>query len=694
MKETQTTVNRHLQTLTLDKFNDQSQNTWVREVTDPYLPGHRNPFIGNGLIGMRIPVEGNPFVYPNFAEPKMSPSGTLMYGVYNANGMLPSFNFMGLKVTHGRMVFRRDSGAVINYSQSLDFRNGKVATECDWEHWGGNLHIKTKIFLSRTQKHVGCLEMELTSDYDTTYVLYDAVDGSMLEDVKEVNFHLRTENAVPKVVTARIGNAELSAATVVSINGELNPGHTTAKKYGFERYFYCPIKKGETVVIRKCGALYTNEQSNDPINSAATAAVYALQNFERIEKQHDDAWEKIWEHRIEAGHAGVQALANSALYQLYSCLDENGISGVPGPAGISANAWFCHIFHDADTWTQPPASLLNPAMAKNYAQYRINTLDGAKRNAAAMGLAGARYPWEGGFSGDELIPGLVYCEQIHINYDVVQSLWRYYLNSGDETMLPAIAEVTAECANFFVARSIYNAEKDRYEIHNVCCPDEFHNNVNNNAFTNYGAVFVLKLADKLAKKIGNTVNPDWLKVAEKMFIPVDHEKKIIMEYEGYDDSTIKQADAVLCIYPMNVDIPLEYQINTNHYYIPLYEKQKIMMSSAIHGTIAAKLGELEHSWEMFLDLLPHIRTNYLMASESPRNETISLLTGLCGMLQQILMGWAGINITEDELKITPAVPKEVGYLNVLGLYCKGQCYDLKIKEGKYDLTCNEKCNMI
>ena len=64
------------------------------------------------------------------------------------------------------------------------------------------------------------------------------------------------------------------------------------------------------------------------------------------------------------------------------------------------------------------------------------------------------------------------------------------------------------------------------------------------------------------------------------------------------------------------------------------------------------------------------------------------------MLQQILMGWAGINITEDELKITPAVPKEVSYLNVLGLYYKGKCYDLKIKEGKYDLTCNGKCNMI
>ena len=87
MTDRQKTINKYLQTLTFENFNDQNQNTWVREVTDPYLPGHRNPFIGNGLIGMRIPVEGNPFVYPNFAEPKMAASGTLMYGVYNANGV-------------------------------------------------------------------------------------------------------------------------------------------------------------------------------------------------------------------------------------------------------------------------------------------------------------------------------------------------------------------------------------------------------------------------------------------------------------------------------------------------------------------------------------------------------------------------------------------------------------------------------
>lgn len=685
MKNSQQLINKHLQTITIEEFNNQNQNTWVREVTDPYLPGNRAPFIGNGLIGMRIPMEGNPFVYPNFAEPKMSPSGTLMYGVYNENGFLPAFNFMGLKIMHGRMVFRRDSGAVINYKQSLDFRNGTVITECDWAHWGGTLHIKSRIFLSRAQKHVGCLEMELTSDYDTTYVLYDSVDGSMLEDVSDVRFHFRTDGAVPKVITAQIGNAKLSAASVVSLNGVLTAGRVNTKDCGFERSFYCPIKKGETVIVRKCGALYSDAQSNDPINSAATAAVYALQNFERIEKQHNEAWAKVWEHRVEAGHAGVQALANSALYQLYSCLDEFETSGVPGPAGISCNAWFCHTFHDADTWTMPVASLMNPAMTKNYVQYRIDTLAGAKRNAAAMGLKGARYPWEGGFSGDELIPGLVYCEQIHINYDVVQGMWRYYLNSNDEAMLPAIAEVAAECADFFVDRSIYNEKADRYELHHVCCPDEFHNNADNNAFTNYGAAFVMKLADKLAKKLNLPVNPDWLKVADKMFIPIDHDKKIIVEFEGYDDSTIKQADAVLCLYPMNVDLPFEYKKNTNHYYIPLYEKQKIMMSSAIHGTIAARLGEIEHSWEMFLDLLPHIRTKYLMASESPMNETMSLLTGLCGMMQQILMGWAGINVTEEKLEINPAVPKEVGYLNVLGLYYKGKPYDLKIKGGKYTL---------
>ena len=111
-----------------------------------------------------------------------------------------------------------------------------------------------------------------------------------------------------------------------------------------------------------------------------------------------------------------------------------------------------------------------------------------------------------------------------------------------------------------------------------------------------------------------------------------------------------------------------------------------MMSSAIHGIIDAQLGNTEASWEMFLDLLPHFRGDYLLVSEAPYNETISLLTGICGMLQLVMMGWGGLRIHEDGLKAAPNLPKAVNYLKIKGLHFMGEVYDLSIDKAGFELT--------
>ena len=426
--------------------------------------------------------------------------------------------------------------------------------------------------------------------------------------------------------------------------------------------------------------------SNDPVQSAAVAAMYALEEVDRLRSQHEAAWERLWENRIEVGHPGVQMLVNDALYQLYCSLDETACSGVPGPCGLSGNAWAGHIFHDADTWTQPPAAILNPAMAKNYLRYRIDTLPGARRNAEAMGLDGARFAWESGASGDELIPGLVYCRQIHINADVAMAVWRYYLASGDEeTMRSGGLEIVRACAAFFASRAAYNAEKGRYELRDVCCTDEFSGIVDNNATTNGGAVISLRMAAQLSRKFGVEYPPEWEEIADRMWIPLDEKNKVVIEYEGYSGQPIKQADAVLLFYPLFFDLPDEYRRATNAYYSRRYPAQKIMMSSAMHGILACMDGDAKQSWEMFLDLLPHFRGKYLMVSETPVNETSSLLTGLCGMLQLVLMGWGGLRFDEDGVSAKPSIPEELGFLRVIGIHSFGRRHILEATPDSFTL---------
>ena len=110
-----------------------------------------------------------------------------------------------------------------------------------------------------------------------------------------------------------------------------------------------------------------------------------------------------------------------------------------------------------------------------------------------------------------------------------------------------------------------------------------------------------------------------------------------------------------------------------------------MMSSAIHGIIDARLGDAESSWNMFLDLLQHFRGDYLLVSEAPCNETISLLTGICGMLQLVMIGWGGLQIQENGLKAAPNLPAEIKSLKIRGFHYMGETYDLSVNGSVFNL---------
>ncbi|MBR1951017.1 MAG: hypothetical protein IKA32_00475, partial [Lentisphaeria bacterium] len=201
----------------------------------------------------------------------------------------------------------------------------------------------------------------------------------------------------------------------------------------------------------------------------------------------------------------------------------------------------------------------------------------------------------------------------------------------------------------------------------------------------YGAKFTLRLAEKIALKLNIPVKEEWKKVAEKLWIPIDEEKQIIIEYEGYNGQEVKQGDTILLIYPMEMSMSKEMAENTCAYYRDKYPAQKIMMSSSIHGIVDAQNGDAESSWEMFLDLLPHFRGDYLLVSEAPYNETISLLTGISGMLQLVMMGWGGLRIHEDGLKAAPVLPSEVKTLKIYGLHFNGEVYNLSADHNGYKL---------
>ena len=88
----------------------------------------------------------------------------------------------------------------------------------------------------------------------------------------------------------------------------------------------------------------------------------------------------------------------------------------------------------------------------------------------------------------------------HVTADVAYGIYDYVRITKDLDFLYGRgAEVLTETARFWASRCEYVAEKDRYEINQVTGPDEWHEPVNNNLYTNYFARWNLRYVMSLIR---------------------------------------------------------------------------------------------------------------------------------------------------------------------------------------------------
>jgi trehalose/maltose hydrolase-like predicted phosphorylase len=183
------------------------------------------------------------------------------------------------------------------------------------------------------------------------------------------------------------------------------------------------------------------------------------------------------------------------------------------------------------------------------------------------------FPWQSGSDGKEETqdihlnpnagtwdPDLSH-RQRHVNAAIFYNIWHYYQASGDlEFMLDSGAEMMLEIARFWSSIAHYNEERDRYEIHGVMGPDEFHEQypgseepgLNNNAYTNVMVAWISEIAqevldllpekrrESLRARIGLTDEDvgRWDEMSHKMFVPFhedDEGDPIISQFEGYEN---------------------------------------------------------------------------------------------------------------------------------------------------------------
>ncbi|HUY86782.1 MAG TPA: glycosyl hydrolase family 65 protein, partial [Acidimicrobiales bacterium] len=233
--------------------------------------------------------------------------------------------------------------------------------------------------------------------------------------------------------------------------------------------------------------------------------------------EHLREWSERWDSadiEIE-GDPAFTADIRFALFHLMSTAVEHGESAL-GARGLTGDAYLGHVFWDADVFVLPFVAATNPRAAKSMLDYRISRLDSARESAKSMGRSGARFPWESASTGvdvtprfghdsnGKLVPIMSGISEEHITADIPWAAWQFAAWTGNyEFLVSEGLPLFVETARYWMDRSELDCNGVGH-IKGVVGPDEYHESVDDNSFTNFMAAWNLRKAADLLDIVRNS----------------------------------------------------------------------------------------------------------------------------------------------------------------------------------------------
>lgn len=451
---------------------------------------------------------------------------------------------------------------------------------------------------------------------------------------------------------------------------------------GKDMSFTVRLKKGETFSFALAGAVCSTRDFTDPYNEAERQVIYAVhEGVGRLMDAHRRLWDGLWQSDIcIEGDDEAQRAVRFALFNLYSFGREESALSI-SPMGLSSQGYNGHIFWDAELWMFPPMLLLNQGIAESMLEYRFQRLDAARHKAEAYGYRGAMFPWESDDSGEEATPTMALTGPFehHITADISIACWNYYCLTKDNKWLREKGfPVMKAVAGFWVSRAHRN-EEGSYSIRNVVGADEYANGVDDNAFTNAAVSLALINTCKAARICSEPVSPQWQTVGENMRI-LRFENGVTKEHATYAGEMIKQADVNLLGYPLGVIDDAEAQKKDMEYYAERIDPHNgPAMSYSIFCVQYARMGNAVKAYEMFKRCYqPNMRLPFGVLAETSTSNNPYFATGAGGLLQAVINGFCGLEITETGVVQLPSVlPPHWRKITITGVGPEKRTYERK-----------------
>lgn len=412
------------------------------------------------------------------------------------------------------------------------------------------------------------------------------------------------------------------------------------------------VSAGQAAELTIYTALCSSTDFSDPYNEAPRQLLFALrQGDEAIIEEHERRWADLWRGNIIVdGDEEFAEIVNSAIYNLYSSMRSDSRLSI-APMGLTSDKYFGHIFWDADTWMLPVFAILNPSMARSIVDYRADREKAAHRNASARGYSGAMFPWESDFKGEESTPLFAMTGPLehHVTADVGIGAWTYFCVTRDSAWLASTGYPLIEkCAEFVLSRVSENADGS-YSINNVVGADEYSIGVDDNAFTNGSAEVLLRIASQAAAAVGKDGNQRWPEIAGNIRYHYFPDSRVIRQHSHYNGEMTKQADVELLAYPLNLLTgSRQIEENLSYYAQRIDSIDGPAMSHAAMAVNYVKMNKPEQAYKLVEKAYrPNLRGPFHMLSETPVNDATYFMTGAGALLQAVIFGYGGVEITAD-----------------------------------------------
>ncbi len=599
----------------------------------------------------------------------------------------------------------------LEHEQSLDFRHGIQRRRTVWQTERGTVSVESERFASMADCHLAAVRFTVKCSYTADLKIISGIDGEIW-DINGPHFGRVELICSDDRLQADCTTGEKGTRVIVC--------EQTIPAFDCRDTIRCvdlrALREFEVRTIP--GHAYTVDKtvmvthSLDSVFSESPSL--PDEGYDVLRRRHCARWEAIWEDaefRIEGDPEAMRAL-NYSIYHL-NCIAPRHSESLSIPArGLSGQVYKGAVFWDTEMFMFDYFLFTDPAVARTLIRYRIDTLPGALKKAESYGFRGAFYAWESQEDGSDACsdynvidvfsgrPQRTYFrdKQVHISAAVAYALLKYLRVTGDLSVMEEGGfEMLLECARFYYSLLLRRAGSEVYEIHDVVGPDEYHERVNNNAYTNRMAKFVLEsAAEQLGLLLDKGMRQDaggrlrdelerFRAAAVRLYIPHPGEDGVVEQFDGYfrledvrvgevrsrllhpkeywggaggvasPTQVIKQADVVAMLGLFPEDYSQSIQLKNWQFYEPRTEHGS-SLSACMYALVACRAGLTDAAYPLFMKSAQAdmSRSNKLWAGLVYIGGTHPAASG--GAWMVAVRGIAGLTVQDGRPICRPAMP--------------------------------------